>query len=83
MGKLSKILLTSLFASSATAENFQVTRCNDETTPVSNKLYLIKSTDQKGRLRTPADEENFNVLDSLINILLTSATFACFDFPDR
>ena len=35
MGKISKILLNSLFVASATAENIQVTGCNDETLDVS------------------------------------------------
>ena len=37
MGKLSKFLLNSLFVSSATAQSFQVTDCNDETNDVSLK----------------------------------------------
>ena len=34
MGKISKILLNSLFISSATAEYFQVTGCNDDAAEV-------------------------------------------------
>ena len=40
MGKISKTLLTTLFVSSATAENFQVTGCNDETLSVSFNGHL-------------------------------------------
>ena len=36
MGKISTILLNSIFVSSATGQNFQVTGCNDETQTVSS-----------------------------------------------
>ena len=45
MGKISKTLLSCLFASRAAAETYAITGCNNESLPVSPSFVQIREID--------------------------------------